>query len=246
MTRTLRSRCCLPKYCHLKKLNILILCVFLFSLPCYAQDAGNDADIAHAIHSPFYMTVRGGALIPHPLFNSAFRRSFDGVYAAGISVNAQIYKGFTLGLMYKNSEFQVPANKIARLYTKEQYNTGGIRLGYDYFLSKVTVFSSSISAGHCEMFAYDVSPTTAGFDAHPTDRGFYFEPELAMSFYTEDNFAIGFNVAYEIITNQFDPYKLALDQHGISYSTGDLRGFTQNVSVGFHFVCAFWKRGRKK
>jgi hypothetical protein len=228
-----------------KKTILFLFLSAALSLPASAQDAGNDEDAAHAIHSPFHLSIRANALIPHPMYNPAFKRSFDGIYDATVSVNAQIYKGFNLGLMYKNSEFQIPANKIAKLYTKEQYNIAGIRLGYDYFLSKITVISAGLSAGQCQIFAYDVLPTQPGFNAHPTDHGFYLEPEFCMSFYTEDNFAIGFNLSYEVITAQFDPYKLALDQHGISYSPSDLKGFTQNVSIGFHFVYSFWKIGKK-
>ncbi|HEV7231602.1 MAG TPA: hypothetical protein VGO45_09760 [Bacteroidia bacterium] len=223
---------------------------FLFSVftssACLAQDAGNDEDVKQSFHSNFRLHIRVDADIPHPMANAAFRRSFTGTYDGTLSVYSEVSHGFNLGVFYKNAEFEVPANKIAQLYTKQQYNAAGIRLGYDYYISKVTVFSVAINAGQCQMFAYDVIPLQVKVDPHPTDQGFLLEPVLGMSFYTEDDFAIGFNASYEVITNQFDPYKLALDQHGISYSNNDLKGFTQNFNIGFHFVYSFLTKKRKR
>ncbi len=219
----------------------------LLSSSCFAQDSGNDEDVKHAIHSPYRLSIRGNAMIPHPTSNPAFRNSFNGVYDATLSVNLELYKGLTLGVMYKNSGFQTPANKIPNLNTKQQYNIGGIRVGYDYFITKTVAFSPGICMGQCYIKSYDMILLYASDKIQQYDQGFYFEPELALSFYTEDNFAIGFDLSYEVINTQFDPYKLALEQHSINgYKPSDLVGATQNFNIGFHFVYAFWSKGKKK
>jgi hypothetical protein len=228
-----------------KQFKVFLFFVFL-SVACIAQDAGNDEDVKQLYHSSFRLHIRVDADIPHPIANAAFRRSFTGTYDGTFSFYAEVFHGLNAGLFYKNAEFEIPPNKIAKLYTKQQYNAAGIRLGYDYYLSKIAVFSAAINAGQCQMFAYDVIPLQTPVNPRPTDQGFILEPVLGMSFYTEDDFAIGFNVSYEIITTQFDPYKLALDQHGISYGSGDLNGFTQNFNIGFHFVYAFLRKKGKK
>jgi hypothetical protein len=215
------------------------------SLSCFSQDAGNDEDVRQTIHSPYRLSIRGNGLIPLPISNSAFRRSFNGIYDATFSVNLELYKGLNIGVMYKNSGFETPPDKIPQLNTKQQYNVGGGRLGYDYFITKISVFSAAINAGECYITSSDIIPLKST-SVQPNSQGFYMEPEVSISFYTEDNFAIGFNLSYEIIAVQFDPYKLALDQHGIAYTSSDLKGNTQNLSMGFHFVYAFWAKKKKK
>jgi hypothetical protein len=222
-----------------------LLCVSAGSL--FAQDAGNEEDVRKEIHSPYRISIRGNAMVPHPTSNPAFRHSFNGVYDATLSVNLELYKGLTIGGMYKNSGFQTPPNKIPQLNTKQQYNVGGVRLGYDYFISKVFVFSPGICMGQCYIKSYDMILLYPSDKIQQNDQGFYMEPELALSFYTEDDFAIGFNLSYEIVNTQFDPYKLALEQHIVTgYKPSDLIGTTQNFNIGFHFVYSFWKKGRKK
>jgi hypothetical protein len=225
----------------------IIVSVFLafFASASFAQDAGNDEDVRQVIYSPYRISIRGNGLIPHPVANGAFRRSFNGIYDATFSVNLELVKGLNVGLMYKNSGFQTPADKIAQLNTKQQYNVAGARLGYDYFMSKVSVFSAAINVGQCYITSSDIIPLKTTHVIVPNSQGLYMEPELSLSFYTDDNFAIGFNLSYEIIAVEFNPYDLGLDQHSITYSDSDLKGFTQNISIGFHFVYAFLKKKKK-
>ncbi len=210
-----------------------------------AQGSGDEDESTIAIHSPYRMSIVANGLIPHPISNSAFRRSFDGIYDATLSVNFEVYKGFNVGLMGKNSGFQTPADKIASLNTKEQYNVGGVRLSYDYFINKIAVFTPGINFGQCYIHAYEIMPITSSANVNPNAQGTYIEPELTMSFYTEEDFAIGFNLSYEIVNTVFNPYALALEQHGIVFTQSDLSGVTQNISIGFHFVYSFWKKKRK-
>jgi hypothetical protein len=185
-------------------------------------------------------------MVPHPTSNPAFKNSFNGIYDATVSMNMELYKGLTLGWMYKNSGFQTPANKIPHLDTKQQYNIGGARIGYDYFINKIAVFSPGLCMGQCYITSYDMIVLYRSDKIQAHDQGFYMEPELALSFYTEDNFAIGFDISYEIINTQFNPYNLALEQHVINaYKPSDLNGNTQNFNIGFHFVYSFWKKGKK-
>jgi hypothetical protein len=213
----------------------------------FAQGGGDTDDDGPRvpIHSPYRISIRGNGLIPHPISNGAFRRSFNGIYDATLSVNLELYKGFNIGLMGKNSGFQTPPNKIASLNTKEQYNVGGLRLGYDYFINKTVVFASGINFGQCYIHAYDIIPVTSAANVQPNSQGTYMEPEIAISFFTETDFAIGFNLSYEIINTSFNPYALALEQHNITFSQGDLTGTTQNLSFGFHFVYTFWKKKKR-
>jgi hypothetical protein len=230
---------------------ILIFLFSFFSFAAIAQDEeegpGPEVDnhLDHVMHSPYRLSVRVNTLIPHPVSNGAFRRSFNGVYDLTGSVNLEVFQGFNVGVMYKNALFITPANKIPGLNTKEQYNAAGLRLGYDYYVTRIAVFSGCLNVGQCYMKSEDVIVLQPSPYIQQYDQGFYIEPEVALSFYTEDNFAIGFNVSYEIITNQFNPYALALEQHN-SYSASDLNGYTQNFSIGFHFVYTFWKKGKKK
>jgi hypothetical protein len=232
----------------LKALPLISMISFLIPLGALAQGGGegdgDDSPIL-AIHSPYRISIRGNGLIPHPMSNQAFKRSFNGIYDATLSVNLELYKGFNIGLMGKNSGFQTPPDKIASLNTKEQYNVGGIRMGYDYFINKSVVFSSAVNVGQCYIHAYDIIPVTSAANVQPNSQGRYVEPEIAISFYTENDFAIGFNLSYEIINTAFNPYALALEQHNITFSPGDLSGTTQNLSFGFHFVYSFWKKKKK-
>ncbi len=214
----------------------------VFPLACLAQDAGNDEDVRHQIFSPYRLDIRGNGLVPLPIADEAFKKTFQGIYDATFSLNLDFYKGWNIGLMYKNSGFQTT---ILNLNTKLQYNVGGGRIGYDYFISKVFVFSPAINVGKCYITSSDIVPLASTM-VQGNSQGLYMEPELSISFFTEDNFAIGFNLSYEVIAIQFNPYYLALDQHGIGFSNRDLEGLTQNLSIGFHFVYSFLPKKKKR
>jgi len=217
----------------------------LLAIPAFSQDSGNDEDVRHAIYSPYRLSIRGNGQVPLPVSNAAFRRSFNGIYDATFSFNVELYKGLNIGLMYQNSGFETPPDKIPQLNTKQQYNIGGGRIGYDYFFRKRAVFSAAVNAGECYIKSYDIIPLKSTYPIRQHEQGTYVEPEISISFYTEDNFGIGFNLSYEFIGTMFDPYALGLDQHLISYSPSDLQGYTQNISFGFHFIYAFLKKKKR-
>ncbi|HET6992901.1 MAG TPA: hypothetical protein VFJ43_16315, partial [Bacteroidia bacterium] len=68
--------------------------------------------------------------------------------------------------------------------------------------------------------------------------------DAGMFFYTEGNFAIGFNAAGVFTNYAFDPYSIYLNQHK-AYIASDLNGTWSHFNIGFNVVYSFWSKAAK-
>lgn len=190
------------------------------------------------------MTTRLNVSIPHPVSNEAFRNSFVGVFDVTGNVNFEIFGGFTAGLYYQNSIYKTPANKVRGLNTIARFNNAGLRLGMDAFKSKITLLSGGLTAGTSFIDYLNVVCKTETSSLEKSTKSIFFQPDVSISFFVEDQFAIGVQVAYNINLNEFDPQKICLDQHK-PYGEGEEIGITQTLNFGFGLIYTFWSKEGK-
>lgn len=179
--------------------------------------------------------------VPHPVSNKAFRRSFIGVYDMALTYRISLFSRFSAGIQGKHSLWRIPDNKIPGLNTVGQFNGGGISLGYDHVFSEVAVLYAEVNAGVMQVHYYGVSYDSLPDNFQTNYNINYGEAEFGAYFYTEGNFAIGMQTSFMFTNYQFDPYKLALDNHK-AYFEGDTDGNVVAFKLGFSVVYSFLKR----
>ncbi len=195
--------------------------------------------------SKYRMHLKLTGSVPHPVSNKAFRRSFIGVYDMALTYRLRLFSGFAAGIQGKHSLWKIPDNKIPGLHTFGQFNGGGLSLAYDHVVTEEAVIYAEISAGMMQLHYYGVS-----YDSMPDNYQTkyminYGEVEVGGYFYTEGSFAIGMQTAFMFTNYQFDPYKLALDNHK-AYLPEDMNGKVVTFKIGFSVVYSFNERkGRR-
>jgi hypothetical protein len=216
-----------------KRILTVILSVVAFLPFVSGQNKGRDI--------PFRMSIRANATIPHGISNKAFRRSFTGIYDVSVNCNYQIFHGFVAGIQYRTNEWKTPDNKIPGLNTYAQSHNGGIRVGYDFVRSEKSTAYIGLTAeeGLVKYFGLSIDP---GTDLSKLEKIQYYRGvtvDAGMFFYTEGDFAIGFNAAVVMTDYAFDPYKIYLNQHK-AYLPSDLNGTWSHFNIGFNIAYSFW------
>jgi hypothetical protein len=224
-----------------KYLLPVLACLAVLQLP--AQTSGSTP--THH-DTPFVFYARAMGMVPHPVSNKAFRRSFTGIYDAHAGFNAELIKGFTLGVDYNNQLWKTPDNKIPGLNSYAQFNEAGLRAGYQMMGNATTMYYVGFTGGRAFIKYSGLSYQTQNFNAPlPPPKtnysGTYLEPELGVLFFTEGNFAIGLNVSWAFYDYVFDPYAIYLNQHK-AYDDSDLKGQLQQFNFGFSMTFGFKKK----
>lgn len=179
--------------------------------------------------------------VPHPVSNKAFRRSFIGVYDMALTYRLRLFSGFAAGIQGKHSLWKIPDNKIPGLHTVGQFNGGGLSLAYDHIVTEVAVVYAEVNAGIMKLHYYGVSYDSLPEDYQTQYMVKYGEVEFGGYFYTEGSFAIGMQTSFMFTNYQFDPYKLALDNHK-AYLPEDLNGNVVTFKLGFSVIYSFNER----
>lgn len=218
-------------------------CLAVLQLP--AQTSGGGA--THH-DTPFRFYTRAMGMVPHPVSNKAFRRSFTGIYDIHAGFSAEMLKGFTLGVDYNNQLWKTPDNKIPGLNSYAQFNEAGLRVGYQIMGGPTTMYYAGFTGGRAFIKYSGLSyqnqnpnSSTVLPDPKTNYNSTYLEPELGVLFFTEGNFAIGLTVSWVFYDYVFDPYALYLNQHK-AYQDSDLKGQMQQFNFGFSVTYGFKKK----
>jgi hypothetical protein len=205
--------------------GFLLLSAFVFS----AFSSFSQAD--DKVHG----SLRFDFMVPQPISNGAFKKSFTGILDIGTGVYFNV-KSLALGVNGRYKQFQVPANKINNTITTMQsvYN-GGISLGFDYFKSDNTLLTPGLNIGYNWIQFSRI--TCQNHD--PVQRnytGVNLEPYFKIDWMIDEGFGIGIMASYNILTWQFNPDDVCLNEFK-TYNEKDYQGLTQSFSFGF---CAYW------
>lgn len=172
--------------------------------------------------------------VPNPIANSAFNKTFVGVYELSAGLNLMFRKGFYAGVEVKNGLFKVTQKKIPNYNASMSVYCAAAKIGTDFYMNEknTILMSMSFAAGQNVTKFYSLVSKTPG--KQPEINSFktpYVEPELNIYLFTEENFGFGFTVSYTLMTRTFNPYELSLNDW-TSYSKTNT-GATQYLNFGF-------------
>lgn len=214
-----------------------------------AQDEIDTSKISTVDDKPprqkqYYLySPRVSIIVPHPLGNEAFKKSFVGIYELNGGINLMLYKGLFVGADYKNALLKITENKIPDYNASMSINSVAGKIGSDFYVGYKNnmIFSAALSLGqNYTKYSSFISKIP---NKQPSINGFkssYIEPEIDMYFLIEANFGIGVTVAYSVIKRNFDPYELCLNEW--SQFPKDNTGSTQYLSFGFGFYYGLSKK----
>ncbi len=215
-----------------KQLFFISFFIFYLITTCLSQNVGKNI--------PFRMNFHMSVSVPHGVSNKAFRSSFTGIYDIAMNVNAKVFKGFMAGIQFRTNDWKTADNKIPGINTHAKAHNGGLRISYEFVRSEQSTAFVGITAER-SMIKYSGLSINSGTDLMLLkDKDFYNSVVLdaGMFFYTEGNFAIGFNLATVLTNYNFDPYALYLNQHH-AYIASDLNGTWTHFNLGFNLVYSF-------
>ena len=211
--------------------NILLLLFSFCSIYSFAQDQPDKAQ----------GTIRFDFMVPRPTSNGAFKKSFTGIMDVGTGVYLTAKGGFVIGLMGRYKQFQVPSNKINNTVTTQQnLINSGLSLGFDYYKSAKTIITPGLNVGYNWIIFNRITlindePIISKFNA------VNFEPFCKVDWMIDDGFGIGVMVSYNVMTYEFNPDNVGLNQFH-TYSAHDYKGLSQSFSFGF---CAYWNWAKR-
>ncbi|MEO6902989.1 MAG: hypothetical protein ABI315_07530 [Bacteroidia bacterium] len=230
---------------------IIIFCFFKTESVAFTIQNQDNDDIPSK-KQYFLFSTRASVTVPHPIANSAFKKTFVGIYNINLDFNTFIYRGLYIGASYKNNLFKITPTKIASYnvdslgnlnpYPTMHSNAAAVKVGYDIFIGEENrvIYSISTSVGNYWTKYGNFVSKPAGKKIIKNSVTSYIEPEMALNFMVESNFAIGVNISYTMLNSNFDPYKLSLN---------DWKGYgknnesnTQYLSFGFGFFYSFYKK----
>jgi hypothetical protein len=192
----------------------------------YSQDAAPDDTKG---------TIRFTFMVPQPTGNKGFKKSFTGIADCGLEINYNI-KNFVLGAYGRYRFFQARGSRANKLITTNQVSVGGgLTLGFDYRKSKNTIITPYINVGY-NFIEYTRVSYLNNPPINTSASGINIEPGFRINWLIEDGFGIGVCASYNLLTYQFNPYDVSLNEY-YSYDAKDTEGITQFFSFGF---CAFW------
>jgi hypothetical protein len=187
-------------------------------------------------------TTRLSFTVPNPSNNSAFRKSFIGIYQANISMNMALYKSSYIGVTFSNALLQVDKNVIPNItYAKQphvNFYNAAVKLGGDFHVGDKNrlILSVDVAVGLSFIRFSNFAPKDHTKTIAETNfKSPYAELGLGMVFLVEPHWGFGPTVGYTLIQRMFNPYELYLnDWSGYNNSNS---GATQYFSFGF--VCHY-------
>ena len=209
-----------------------------------AVDFINTDDVIMPRPRKYYLfSPRVSLSVPNPTANSAFRKSFVGIYEVNAGLNLYFFKGFYAGVTFKNNRLNINKKEIKNYNASMNMNGAAVKVGSDFYINEnnTLLLSVSVAAGQNttkfnDLVCKDInkSPVITSYKAN------YYEPEVALFLFLEPNFAIGLTTLYSTVNRAFDPYELCLNEWGSFSKTNT--GATSYISFGFGFYYGFTTR----
>jgi hypothetical protein len=188
-------------------------------------------------------SIRFDFTVPQAVSNKAFRKSFTGVYDLSFSGNVG-FGNFFVGGMYRMTQFQVPANKIAGISTLQNIINGAVKTGYDVMLGDRSILTFSLAGGYNWIYYTRVTclqDTATGTRATAINL----MPSVNINFLIDEGFGIGGGISYNILAYEFNPEYVCFQEFK-PYRDGDEKGLTGTISFGFSAYYVLGKRAKKE
>jgi hypothetical protein len=187
-------------------------------------------------------TARLSITVPNPINNSAFRKSFIGIYQANFSMNMALYKSLYVGVAFSDALLQVDKNIVLNTtYAKQphvNFYNSAVKLGGDFYVGDKNrwILSADVAIGLSTIKFTDFANKDHTKTIAVTNfKSPYTEIGLGMVFLVESRWGFGPTVSYTFIQRTFNPYELYLNDWS-GYNDNN-SGATQYFSFGF--VCHY-------
>lgn len=185
--------------------------------------------------------------------SQAFKTNFYPTGDFGLSFQLGLFKGFSAGLSFRYSSFQVDPRRLNVLVdtiifkdgfsielpirTYQNHLNPGIILGYDVWVDESVFFNFAVTSG----ISYTrYSKIRSKLQNRPKSdynfQSFFLEPSASVFYVFEDNLGVSFKMAYTYIDGFFKPENIGLDGGVISYQSQDLQGKIQFLTFSLGFV----------
>ena len=186
--------------------------------------------------------LRLEGFVPNPMTNRALKESFIGVYGVSADFDANLYKGFFVGGGFQNELLSTVNNKAATFIMYMQMDNAVGKIGYLEQVGDIVFFSYALDMGwNFTKFTSVVVPTGFLPKKKYTYTNACVGAETTLYLLLQDHFAIGLNLTLSVMDNTFDPSFVYLDQFH-SYNTGDNKGMTSYLNLGFGIYYGFHKK----
>lgn len=192
-------------------------------------------------YSLFSARVTG--TVPHPVRNSAFKKTFIGIYELNAGLNLTFYKGFYAGAVFKNNLLKINSKRIPNYNAGMVMNSAAVKVGGDFYVNEknTCMFAVAVAVGqNSTRYTSLVAKNPANPPAITEFKSLYIEPEAGIYLFIEPNIALGIVANYSIIQRPFDPYELALNDW-LGYGKTNT-GAIQYISFGFGVYYGFSTR----
>ena len=193
-----------------------------------------DGDLENAL------TLRVDFMVPQIATNKAFKLSFSGIFEVGGSVNYRVGK-FNFGPLYRYIQFQVRADKIPNIQTILNVHSAGLKLNADIPYGKSFLLMPGLNT-EWNFLNYTHLPCSLKTASEKKSSAFNLEPNMSVVFLFDEGFGIGLQANYNILTYNFNPDNICLDEYK-SYSNKEKTGLTGLFGFGFVVYWDLRKRG---
>lgn len=229
------------------KFKWLILLLVLIQISVFGQD--NPAFKS----KPIRYSIRTEGGISRINSSQAFKSNFYPTGDFGLSFQLGLFKGFTAGISFRYSSFQVdprrlnvPTDTIIQIdgfdeflpiRTYQNHINPGITLGYDVWADESVFFNFAVTSGiSYTRYSKIRSKLSNVPKSNYNFQSFFIEPSASVFYVFEDNLGVSFKVAYTYIDGFFKPENIGLGGGVISYETRDLQGKIQFLTFSLGFV----------
>jgi len=230
-------------------LKLVWILIFVFGV----QLTSNAQEDPPFNSKPIRYSLRAEGGISRLISPNALKSSFYPTGDFGLSFQLGLFKGFSAGISFRYSSFQVDPQRLNFLVdtiieedgfsyelpirTYQNHLNPGIILGYDIWVDESVFFNFAVTSG----ISYTrYTKIRSKLQNKPKSdynfQSFFIEPSASVFYVFEDYLGISFKVAYTYINGSFRPEKLGLDQGVISYQSADLIGKIKYLTFSLGFV----------
>lgn len=183
-------------------------------------------------------SIRANVTNPIVIASQAYRNSFKGIIDGGITFNLRLFGNFAIGIGYKAAMFEGEDffKKDNFLKTQQQVHDGVFRMGFDHRTGPKSFITLSLNSGFGFHKYTSVKAARDSLDGkYPTEYSAGFvRPEFSANFLTEDNFAFGVFLSYNMVLATYDPRMPCFDTY-INFSKYRNKAYMGWLSFGFGF-----------
>ena len=173
--------------------------------------------------------------LPVSLKNTAFKGLMQGLARSGVGYQYNFKKGFSLGLGYQYTFFQINKFKTPQqIHGGLHINAGYFKLGYDKFYNERFGTEIKLKAGYSNFTFYSDSLERINGTKNTNIASLYIEPSIALVLSGSKNTSYKWIFAYSIHQMGFSPPQIGMLADG-GYDPNAFKRNIRFLAFGFSF-----------